>query len=74
MALTAEGMILRKRAEEIVSMVDKTEAEFNCMDNAIGGDIHIGGGETDAVKLIAQIAKELREIYHGLRYHLIPSL
>ncbi len=36
--------------------------------------IHIGGGETDAVKLIAQIAKELREIYHGLRYHLIPSL
>ena len=57
MALTAEGMILRKRAEEIVSMVDKTEAEFNCMDNAIGGDIHIGGEETDAVKLIAQIAK-----------------
>lgn len=70
MALTAEGMILRKRAEEIVSMVDKTEAEFNCMDNAISGDIYIGGGETDAVKLIAQIAKELREIYPGLRYHL----
>lgn len=70
MTLTAEGMILRKRAEEIVSMVDKTEAEFNYMENAIGGDIYIGGGETDAIKLIAEIAKNLRENYPGIRYHL----
>lgn len=70
MTLTAEGMILRKRAEEIISMVDKTEAEFNYMENAIGGDIYIGGGETDAVKLVAQIAKQLRETYPGIRYHL----
>lgn len=70
MTLTAEGMILRKRAEEIVSMVDKTEAEFGCMENSIGGDIYIGGGETDAVKLVAQVAKELRECYPGIRYHL----
>lgn len=70
MTLTAEGMILRKRAEEIVSMVDKTEAEFNYMENAIGGDIYIGGGETDAIKLIAEIAKNLQENYPGIRYHL----
>lgn len=70
MTLTAEGMVLRKRAEEIISMVDKTEAEFNYMENAIGGDIYIGGGETDAVKLVAQIAKQLRESYPGIRYHL----
>lgn len=70
MTLTAEGMILRKRAEEIISMVDKTEAEFNYMENAIGGDIYIGGGETDAVKLIAETAKDLRENYPGIRYHL----
>lgn len=70
MSLTAEGMILRKRAEEIVSMVDKTETEFSYMENAVGGDIYIGGGETDAVKLVARIAKELRENYPGIRYHL----
>lgn len=70
MALTAEGMILRKRAEEIISMVDKTEAEFNYMENTIGGVIYIGGGETDAVKLIAEIAKDLRTNYPGIRYHL----
>ncbi len=70
MTLTVEGMILRKRAEEIVSMVDKTEAEFNSMENIISGDIYIGGGETDAIKLVAHIAKELRKNYPGIHYHL----
>lgn len=70
MALTTEGILLRKRAEEIVSMVDKTEAEFNSMENSIGGDIYIGSGETDAIKLIAQIVKDMREDYPDIHYHL----
>ena len=70
MTLTVEGMILRKRAEEIISMVDKTEAEFNSMEESVGGDIYIGGGETDAIRLIADIAKELRNIYPNIHYHL----
>lgn len=70
MSLTTEGMILRKRAEEIISMVDKTESEFHSMENIIGGDIYIGGGETDAVKLIAQVAGELRKDYPNIHYHL----
>lgn len=70
MTLTAEGMILRKRAEEIISMVDKTEAEFISMEHIIGGDIYIGGGETEAIKLVARIAKELRETYPAIHYHL----
>lgn len=70
MSLTAEGMILRQRAEEIVSMVDKTEAEFNAMEAVLGGDIYIGGGETDAIKLLAQIAKGIRDIYPNVHYHL----
>lgn len=70
MTLTNEGMLLRKRAEEIVSMVDKTEAEFNSMENIIGGDIYIGGGETDAIKLVADVVKELRNDYPDIHYHL----
>ena len=70
MRLTAEGMILRKRAEEIISMVDKTEAEFHSMSNVVSGDIYIGGGETEAVKLIAQIVCELRTAYPEIHYHL----
>lgn len=70
MNLTAEGMLLRKRADEIISMVDKTEAEFNSMENTIEGDIYIGSGETDAIKLIAKVAKELRDDYPFVRYHI----
>lgn len=70
MTLTPEGMILRKRAEEIISMVDKTEEEFNSMENVVGGDIYIGGGETDAIKLVAQVAKDLRSNYPDIHYHL----
>ena len=70
MTLTPEGMILRKRAEEIISMVDKTEAEFNSMENVVGGDIYIGGGETEAIRLIAEIAHDLREDYPDVHYHL----
>lgn len=70
MDLTAEGRILRRRAEEIVAMVDKTEAEFSAMEGEISGDIYIGGGETEAVKLIAEIAKELQNDYPNIHYHL----
>lgn len=70
MALTPEGMLLRKRAEEIISMVDKTEAEFTSMETVIGGDIYIGGGETDAIKLIAQVAKDIQNAYPNIHYHL----
>lgn len=68
--LTAEGMILRKRAEEIIDMVTKTKAEFNSLEDTIGGDVFIGGGETEAMKYIAEIIKELRVEYPLIKYHL----
>jgi DNA-binding transcriptional LysR family regulator len=68
--LTDEGMLLRNRAEEIVSMVDKLEAEFSSMEETIGGDIYIGGGETEAMKHIARVAKDVQLRYPNIRYHL----
>ncbi len=70
MILTDEGMILKKRAQEIISLVDKTEAEFFTMENIISGDIYIGSGETEAIKPVAGIARELRKKYPRIRYHL----
>lgn len=69
-SLTAEGMILRKRAEEIVDMVGKTKAEFSAMQETVGGDIHIGGGETEGMKLIADVINGLRRDYPDIHYHL----
>ena len=68
--LTDEGMLLRKRAEEIVDMVDKLEAEFSSMEETISGDVYIGGGETDAMKRIARVIKALQVSYPNIRYHL----
>lgn len=68
--LTEEGMILRKRAEEIINMVVKVEEEFNSMEETIGGDVYIGGGETEAMKLIARTVKSLQSKYPAIRYHI----
>lgn len=59
--LTEEGMRLRRRAEEIVELADKTEAEFSVQDGEISGDIYIGGGETESMRLIAKTAHELQK-------------
>lgn len=68
--LTTEGMRFRKRAEEIISMVDKTEAEFSAVKDSVSGDIYIGSGETMAMSRIADVACRLRCEYPGIRYHL----
>lgn len=68
--LTDEGMLLRKRAEEIIDMVDKLDAEFSSMEETISGDVYIGGGETDAMKQIARVVKDLQLSYPNIRYHL----
>ena len=68
--LTTEGMRFLKRAEEIISMVDKTEAEFSAVKDTIGGDIYIGSVETMAMRRIADVACRLRREYPGIRYHL----
>lgn len=68
--LTDEGMLLRNRAEKIVEMVDKLENEFSCMEETISGDVYIGCGETEAMKQIALVVKELQLSYPNIRYHL----
>ena len=68
--LTSEGMVFRKRAQEIIDLVEKTEAEFNSMSNDISGDIYIGAGETVAITGIAKIIKELQKEYKNIRFHL----
>ena len=60
--LTDEGMLLRKRAEEILELVRKTENEIMLTDETIVGDVFIGTGETDTIRLIAKTAQEVKKI------------
>lgn len=68
--LTEEGMILRKRAEEILELVKKTENEITLSNQIVIGDIYIGTGETDGVRIIAKAAKSLQSTCHGIHYHI----
>ncbi len=68
--LTPEGMILRKRAEEIVELVEKTEEEFNSISEIIAGDIYIGCGETDSMKYVAEVMKNIQNDYPDIKFHI----
>lgn len=68
--LTEEGMILRKRAEEILDLVKRTESEITLNDDIIMGDVYIGTGETDGVRLMAKAAGMLHDRYPSIHYHI----
>ncbi len=68
--LTEEGMILRKRAEEILELVKKTENEITLSDSIIMGDVYIGTGETDGIRLLAKTAKNLQKTHPQIHYHI----
>ncbi len=68
--LTEEGMILRKRAEEMVSLMRRTEEEITGSDETIAGNVFIGSGETEIVRLFAKVAKKLQKKYPDIRYNI----
>jgi len=68
--LTEDGILLRKRAEELVDLMEKTKAELAGSDETIAGEIHIGGGETDAISFFAEAAGNLQKKYPLLHYHI----
>lgn len=71
--LTEEGMLLRKRAEEILDLVGRTEKEIAQSDDTVSGDIYIGTGETDGVRQIARTAKQLQEHSPGIHFHIVSG-
>lgn len=71
--LTEEGMFLRKRAQEILDLADKTEAAFCLKNEPISGDVYIGGGETRGMRLIAKTAKQLYHAYPDIHCHLFSG-
>lgn len=71
--LTEDGMLLRRRAEEILELVDRTEKEVMRSDEAVTGDIYIGTGETDGMRQIVRTANQLQERYPGVHFHIVSG-
>lgn len=71
--LTEEGMILRKRAEEIMELVKKTEDEITLSDNSIAGNITVGAGETDGIRFLARAAQAVQKDYPLVHFHIVSG-
>jgi DNA-binding transcriptional LysR family regulator len=67
--LTEEGMLLRKRAEEILDLVEKTESELVAPKESISGNIYIGSGETHVISLLSTEIKRIQEEYPDIHFH-----
>ena len=71
--LTEPGMRLRRRAEEIVDLVGRTEDEFRLTADTLAGEVRIGGGETPAMGLLADVVARFVETYPLVRFSLFSG-
>lgn len=59
--LTEEGMILKRRAEEMVQLMQMTESEISLAHSKLSGEVHIGAGESRSFHVLSEIASMIRE-------------
>lgn len=67
--LTETGILLRKRAEEMLALYEKTQSEILNPPESISGEIYIGGGESHAIQIIAKVAKDLLKENPDITFH-----
>ena len=71
--LTEDGLYLRGRAQEVVSLIEKTEHDFRENEQNISGDIHIGCGEYQSSSAIMKIICDIRNDYPDIHFHFFSS-
>lgn len=68
--LTDAGMLLRKRADDLVTMADKISAEFEGMNLITGGDVYFGLAESWQIRHLARVIRKFGEKFPDFRYHI----
>ena len=69
--LTPAGELLRERAEDMLSMAEKTLADFKSLkDDEISGDISIAAAESENIRFLARAINALKKSHPRIRYHL----
>ena len=71
--LTEEGAYLRSRAQEILSLMEKTESAFRENEQTISGDVFIGCGEHRSTYRIMQLIREIQMEYPEIKFHFFSS-
>ena len=72
-SLTEVGFFLRKRAQEIIELTERTEAELGVFDSDISGTVYIGAAETHAMHLVADVIMDLNREYPHIRFDILSG-
>lgn len=71
--LTEEGMLLKRRAQEIVSLVEKTRRELSNKEEEIVGEVSIGCGETKNMSFLSEQITMFRKRYPFVEFHILSA-
>ena len=71
--LTEDGMLLRRRAQELVQLADSVGKEFRHSKEEMSGTISIGSGETGSMQELAEIIRDFQEKYPLVQYDLYTA-
>lgn len=67
--ITEEGILLKKRAEELLEMSQKIQDEFKFLDKQVEGNVYIGCGETKGIRIIASIFRCIQAQHPNIHFH-----
>jgi DNA-binding transcriptional LysR family regulator len=70
LSLTDDGLLFKKRAEEIMNLVYKTESQLLADDTYLNGDIYLGCGESDNNRILMKAIKKMQERYPDVKFHI----
>lgn len=68
--LTEDGMLLRRRANEIISLMEKTQQELTKECDDLVGEVSIGCGETQNMSYLSQKIKDFHRIHPLVKFHI----
>ena len=67
--LTDDGMLLRRRAQELVDLAEKTAREFRQKDQ-LRGEISIGSGDLEGMSLLSEMLASFQKLYPEVTYQI----
>ena len=71
--LTEDGMLLRRRAQELVDLAEKTTREFTMRETELMGEIAIGAGETQSMSFLSRAMVSFRENYPKVTFRIFSA-
>ena len=71
--LTEDGMLLRRRAQELVDLAEKTTREFTMRETELMGEIAIGAGETRSMSFLSRAMVSFRERYPKVTFRIFSA-